>query len=88
MFLKPVKAKGNIYVYLCSYDSQEQDKKFLYGFGRLDKALKEMYRWKDNFFCFPISLLELGCKREDLLDWIKTLETGITKTGRILKSII
>lgn len=88
MFLKNVKSKGNVYIYLCAYNCLDQDKKIIFSFGRIDKALMRMKKWKENFCDFPVDLSEMGCCREDLLDWVRTLETGITKTGKKFKSII
>lgn len=88
MFLKSVKSKGNVYIYLCAYSSLDQDKKILFSFGRIDKAIRSMRQWKNNFRELPEELSKMGCCREDLLDWIRTLETGVTKTGKKFKSII
>lgn len=41
-----------------------------------------------NFNEFPKELIDLGCNKFDLEDWIRTLETGITKTGKRFKAII
>ncbi|MCL9969574.1 hypothetical protein MX569_03090 [Anoxybacillus kestanbolensis] len=46
----------------------------------------QMKRWKRRFTEFPNELLNLGCGMEDLEEWIRTIETGITKTGRIFKT--
>lgn len=91
MFLRQVKSKGNRYLYLCCYDSNEylsDNKKKLYSFGRTEKALIQMKKWSRDFSTFPIELKEIGCKKEDLEEWIRTLTTGITKTGRKIKKIV
>jgi hypothetical protein len=91
VFLENKKAKGNRYIYLCCYQSHEvshSGRKFVYGFGRLEVAIKNMYSWKKNFQSFPIELLELGCDRSDLEEWINTIETGRTKTGKVFKAVI
>jgi hypothetical protein len=88
MFLKNVKSKGNVYIYLCAYDPGDQDKKILFSFGRKDKALSVMKNWKIDFSQFPLFLSELGCSKEDLTDWIRIVETGVSKTGKRTKSII
>ncbi|MCX8045517.1 MAG: hypothetical protein N3A70_01370 [Anoxybacillus gonensis] len=46
----------------------------------------KMKRWKRRFTEFPQELLELGCSMKDLEQWIQTIETGVTKTGRIFKT--
>lgn len=88
MFLKNVKSKGQVYIYLCAYDRQEKDRKIVFSFGRIDRAIGKMNSWKGDFRDFPILLSELGCRREDLEDWIRTIETGVTKTGKQFKAII
>jgi hypothetical protein len=88
MFLKNVKSKGKVYIYLCAYNNLDQDKKILFSFGRIDKAKKDLHNWKNDFSQFPLVLSELGCTRGDLIEWIKTIETGITKTGKNFKAII
>jgi hypothetical protein len=85
MYLKSVKSKGNIYIYLCAYNNQEQDKKTLFSFGRVDKAIKKMYEWKENKL--PVDLIEIGCCREDLFVWIKKIKQ-LNKTTKKLKSIV
>jgi len=96
MYLSTTTAKGKKYVYLIkgvgTKDNEYGDlvciKEYLYGFGRNDKAIKKMREWKDHFEMFPSKLKELGCTEENLLDWIRTLETGITKTGRNFSAAI
>lgn len=91
VFLENKKAKGNRYIYLCCYQSYELNdsgRKFVYGFGRLELAIEKMYSWRDDFKSFPVELIDLGCGRNDLNDWIHTIETGITKTGKQFKAVI
>jgi hypothetical protein len=88
MFLKNVNSKGNVYIYLCAYNHEDQDKKILFSFGRVDKALRSMYEWKDDFCEFPSDLSKIGCTRNDLIDWIRKLESRITRTGKRFKSVI
>lgn len=87
MHLKCKRAKGNKYIYLYSYDGYERERKSpksisVCSFGRNDKALKKLKEWKDDFNSFPRPLRELGCTKGDLLEWIITVETGVTKTGK------
>lgn len=91
MFLSKVKSNGNHYLYLSRYDSKEHyviKRKTIYKFGRLEFAIKNMYEWREDFKKFPLELLELGCVKSDLEGWIKTMETGVTKTGRIFEVAI
>jgi hypothetical protein len=76
MFLKSVKSKGNIYLYLCSYDpntDKETKTRIVYGFGRREKAIKKMIEWKKDFRLFPGELKKIGCSRNDLNKWIEKL---------------
>lgn len=86
MYLKSVKSKGNIYIYLCAYNNQEQDKKILFSFGRIDKAIKNMYEWKKSEL--PVDLIEIGCCREELFNWIKKVKEINKTTTRKMKSIV
>jgi hypothetical protein len=89
LFLERAHAKGYSYLYLKKYDARENyanNKIIIYRFGRVQEALKKMYKWRDNFNLFPGELIEEGCTKEDLDIWIKTLETGVhVKTGRMFK---
>ncbi|WP_256816688.1 hypothetical protein [Cytobacillus sp. Bac17] len=89
MFISHSTAKGKQYIYLYEYCSSETtNKQSLYGFGRKEEAIKKMRRWRRNFDLFPQQLLEFGCTKEDLIDWIRTMETGVTKTGKKFKAIV
>lgn len=83
MYLDPVKTKGNYYIYLRLYDSEitySKDKRTrVYRFGREDKALEQMYKWRKDFSTFPKELINLGCVRRDLESWIMTLEGRTNK---------
>lgn len=85
MYLTRTTAKGNTYVYLRAYYNDEwcyQGKKYVYSFGRADKALEKMKEWKERPNYFPSELKELGLDIEDVKAWIKTIETGVTKEGK------
>ncbi|OIJ07638.1 hypothetical protein BKP35_18300 [Anaerobacillus arseniciselenatis] len=89
-FLSQVKAKGKQYIYLSEYIGSSNfsgsTEINVYGFGPKEEALKRMKRWEENFaYEFPKELLNRGYGRHDLRHWIKTLETGRSKTGRSLK---
>jgi hypothetical protein len=87
MFLTQSKAKGKRYLYLCCYAPMDS-KKIVYKFGRLELAIEKMRKWKMNFETFPVALKELGCTKKDLIQWINTIETGVTKTGKRFKAVI
>lgn len=91
MYLERVKAKGRYYLYLRKYKVRryyESNKKTIYGFGRIDNALTQMYEWRNNFTKFPQELIDRGCTYDDLLEWIDTLENGVHKTGRTFDPVI
>jgi hypothetical protein len=94
LFLSTVKAKGNQYIYLCGYSRERKfghyskNVETLFRFGRKELAILNMRSWRKDFNSFPVELKNIGCGRADLEDWIKTLETGITKTGKKFKAII
>jgi hypothetical protein len=94
LFLSTVKAKGNYYIYLCGYSRERKGNHYsknvetLFRFGRKELAIRKMYSWRRDFNSFPVELQNVGCEREDLEDWIKTLETGVTKTGKQFKAIV
>ncbi|THD15772.1 hypothetical protein CI793_11215 [Anoxybacillus ayderensis] len=90
MYLSQVKSNGKRYIYLCMYvgtqEYSSRKEKRVYAFGEARRALVKMKRWKRRFTEFPQELLELGCSMKDLEQWIQTIETGVTKTGRIFKT--
>lgn len=90
MFLRQVQSKGKSYLYLCSYyaENEIQDKRIIYRFGRTEQALINMIAWLENFGHFPKELIELGCSYNDLREWVKSLTTGVSKTGRKIKKVI
>lgn len=51
----------------------------------MPKALERMYWLRDNPNNFPDVLKMQGFELEDLYEWILTLETGVTSTGRKFK---
>lgn len=63
-------------------DKRKEYKQTIYSFGNYEKALEKMYGWRNNPELFPQELKELGYDLSDLHDWILTLETKKTKTGR------
>ncbi|KIQ93618.1 hypothetical protein LH47_02299 [Anoxybacillus thermarum] len=85
-YLSQVKSNGKQYIYLCMYVGTQQystrKERRVYSFGESKKALIRMKRWKRKFSEFPRELLDLGCGMKELEEWIQTIETGVTKTGR------
>ncbi|WP_378211126.1 hypothetical protein [Anoxybacteroides rupiense] len=85
-YLSQVKSNGRQYIYLCAYVGNQaystRKEQRVYAFGEARRALLRMKRWKRRFSEFPQELLDLGCDMKDLDEWIRTLETGVTKTGR------
>jgi len=94
MYLKTKTAKGKKYIYLYCYSneykeiSHKKKVKRLYSFGRNDIALEKLKNWRKDFSSFPEDLKGYGCTKKDLIDWIVTMETGITKTGKRFKAVI
>lgn len=90
-YLTQVKSKNIIYIYLQVQDytpEEETSKKRrnIFSFGRKEQTLKLLQEWNKEFAAkFPMELRELGFGKVDLEEWIKTLETGVTKTGRSKK---
>ncbi|MCU5096705.1 hypothetical protein [Bacillus wiedmannii] len=91
-FLKFVTSRKKVYVYLAKEIYIKKSNKrsvsktqILYRFGNFDVALEKMFRWRENPEKeFPEEILKLGYNLDDLDDWIMTLETGYSKTGRKL----
>lgn len=86
-YLSQVKAGGQQYIYLTEYcgnqDFTTKKEQHVFGFGNSRTALLKMKRWLRCFDTeFPRELTERGYTKEDLIIWIETLETGITKTGK------
>jgi hypothetical protein len=86
-YLSQVKAGGKQYIYLTEYcgkqDFTSKMERHVYGFGNSRLALLKMRRWARQFETeFPKELLTKGYSKNDLEEWIKTMERGITKTGR------
>lgn len=91
LFLEGKKSFNYYYINLRMYSVRPHyatRKETLYKFGRKEIALQKMYDWRNDFTLFPKELILLGCSQEDLNQWIKTLETGITKTGKPFRAAI
>jgi hypothetical protein len=86
-FLKFVKSKGNLYVYLVKAFREKNKTKnvIIHGFGKMPQALENLYEWRDEFEgLFPKKLIDAGYDWHDLQEWVLSLETGYSKSGRKL----
>lgn len=87
-FLTKNKARGHTYIYLRkSKQVRENGKEYikktnLFSFGKMPQALNLMYEWEQNPELFPQELKEQGYDLADLREWILTLETKVTSTGK------
>lgn len=89
-YLSQVKVKGKRYIYLKEYQGKKNGKitePRIYAFGHRSIALQRMKEWQKDFSTFPEYLKKLGYDENDLQDWINTLETGVSKTGRSKKFV-
>lgn len=80
MYLEKVVSKGVGYYYLRKYLVREHyttRKIIVYKFGREEKALSNMYKWRAFASEFPKELIQLGCTSKDLENWIRYIETKI-----------
>ncbi|PAF20056.1 hypothetical protein CHH49_18085 [Terribacillus saccharophilus] len=78
MWLSHTKAKGNIYLYLAVYDSENYKKekrreRHIFSFGRIDKAVMLLHSWKKNPENIPEEIQELGCNKVTVSSWINKL---------------
>lgn len=88
-YLSKVKSKGKTYIYIRVSERYKDDsgksivrKRNIFSFGCMPKALDNMYYWRDNPEMFPDELKEMGYNLNDLYEWILTIETQITSTGK------
>lgn len=85
-YLKFVKAKGKIYVYLFGRLENETQKSTLFKFGEINMARELMYQMRDDTK-LPQCLQALGLDYDDLDEWILTLETRLTRTGKLVRML-
>lgn len=78
------KSRGHIYIYLRESFrvGKKTTNKNIYSFGKMPGALEFLYTVRDNYDLFPKELLDKGYNYDDLDEWILTLETQVTGTGR------
>ena len=78
------KSKGNWYIYLRRSNRIEGIVKhtYIYSFGKMPMALDKLYAILNNQQELPTELLEEGYTINHILDWIITIEAGITKNGK------
>lgn len=78
------KSKGNTYIYLRTSNRNNGviEHEYIYSFGKMPIALNHLYSIVNDEIPFPCKLKEKGYEIRHLLDWIMTLETQKTMTGR------
>ena len=80
-YLKFVKSKGHLYIYLHGRLQGEKVKKHLFKFGRSECALENLYCMREANR-LPNELAKMGFTFDDLDQWILTIETRVTPTGK------
>lgn len=80
-YLKKLNKRRWSYFSLYGTKEGKREKEQLFYFGRYDRALKEMLHYRDAGK-LPEQLLNLGFTLDDLDQWILTLETRVTRTGK------
>jgi hypothetical protein len=76
-FIVKVMSKNREYFYLrrsFRKDNRPQNKN-IFSFGSREKAIKDLVDWKKDFNKFPVELKKLGYDPEDILSWLKQIET-------------
>lgn len=83
-YLTRKKAKDHTYIYLRKtfQEGGRVKNKNIYSFGRMPRALEEMYKLREEPENFPDELIKAGYNLDDLDEWIMTIETQITSSGR------
>ncbi len=78
------KRKGNTYIYLRKSKRENGIVKheYVYSFGKMPSALDHLYEIINDQSPFPHELKEEGYEIDNILEWIMTLETQKTKSGR------
>lgn len=78
------KSKGNWYIYLRRSNRIEGIVKhtYIYSFGKMPMALNKLYAILNNEQELPMELIEEGYTINHIIDWIITIETGVTKSGK------
>lgn len=84
-YLTQVRAGGKQYIYLTEYCGNQlytsKTEKNIFSFGSTGIAIYKLRNWLRDFDKFPNKLKELGYGKKDAEEWLKQLETGITKNG-------
>lgn len=78
------KSKGNTYIYLrtSKRESGVVQHEYIYSFGKMPNALNHLYSILNDEISFPDELKRRGYEIKHVLDWVMTLETKKTTTGR------
>ncbi|NRG31727.1 hypothetical protein [Niallia circulans] len=84
-YLTKKTSKGKVYLYIRkSYREGKRVKhQYIYGFGPIETAKEKLYKIFEEEIEFPKELKINGFNLDDVYDWILTLETGVTKSGRL-----
>ena len=75
---------NKVYIYLRKSfrENGKTKNKTLYSFGVTEKALDQLKGIRSNPDLFPLELKRLNFNLDDVDEWILTLETKVTSTGR------
>lgn len=81
------RGRGKFYIYLReSFRNGDKVENInIYSFGKMPGALEFLYSIREDYSLFPEELLKKGYNLDDLDEWIMTLETQVTGTGREFK---
>lgn len=77
MYLEKIKSNGHFYIYLMQYAVRENyvnNKKYVFRFGRADRACQKMKHWANNFHKLPDELNEKGITKDNLENWMRDIE--------------
>lgn len=83
-YLTRKRKKGRIYIYLRKSKRENGVVKheYIYSFGKMPAALDYLYEIVNAKKPFPDELKDEGYEIDNILEWIMTLETQKTKSGR------
>ena len=78
------KSKDNVYIYLrnSTRANGRVQHEYIFSFGKMPDALDFLYSVSNGDTPFPLKLHEKGYEMKDVMEWIMTLETKRTATGR------
>ncbi|MFP3353491.1 hypothetical protein R0K04_19090, partial [Pseudoalteromonas sp. SIMBA_153] len=86
------KSDGNYYYYLAQYAGKQKDssrrERFLFSFGRADKALQSLTLWLLDSGFFPVKLRKMGYTAEHLREWKKKIEEDRKNVTPTTKNVV